>query len=41
MAEELQFQFEKIPYPHYEFFLTLPTGPEKMDTLLKASNDGN
>lgn len=32
-------QFQKIPYPHYEFFLTLPTGPEKIDTLLKASND--
>ena len=32
-------QFQKIPYSHYEFFLTLPTGPEKVDTLLKASND--
>jgi zinc protease len=31
-------QFQKIPYPHYAFFLTLPTGPEKIDTLLKASN---
>jgi zinc protease len=31
-------QFEKIPYPHYAFFLTLPTGPEKVDTLLKAAN---
>jgi len=31
-------QFEKIPYPHYAFFLTLPTGPEKIDTLLKAAN---
>lgn len=28
----------KIPYQHYEFFLTLPTGPEKVDTLLKAWN---
>jgi zinc protease len=34
-----QVEFQKIPYPHYEFFLTLPTGPEKVDTLLKASND--
>ena len=33
-----QAQFEKIPYSHYEFFLTLPTGPEKVDTLLKAAN---
>ncbi|MGN6605218.1 MAG: M16 family metallopeptidase [Ginsengibacter sp.] len=32
-----QFQFQKIPYNHYELFLTLPTGPEKVDTLLKAS----
>ncbi len=31
-------QFEKIPYSHYVFFLTLPTGPEKVDTLLKAAN---
>ncbi len=34
----MQFQFENIPYPHYEFFLTLPTGPEKIDTLMKAAN---
>ena len=34
-----QVEFQKVPYPHYEFFLTLPTGPEKVDTLLKASND--
>ena len=33
-----QVQFEKIPYSHYVFFLTLPTGPEKVDTLLKAAN---
>ncbi len=32
-------QFQKIPYQHYAFFLTLPTGPEKVDTLLKASTD--
>ncbi len=32
-------QFQKIPYQHYAFFLTLPTGPEKVDTLLKASSD--
>ena len=31
-------QFEKIPYSHYTFFLTLPCGPEKVDTLLKAAN---
>ena len=33
-----QFQFQKIPYSHYSFFLTLPTGPEKIDTLLEAFN---
>ena len=33
-----QVQFEKIPYSHYTFFLTLPTGPEKVDTLLMAAN---
>ena len=33
-----QVQFEKIPYNHYTFFLTLPTGPEKVDTLLMAAN---
>lgn len=32
-----QVQFEKIPYSHFTFFLTLPTGPEKVDTLLKAA----
>ncbi|MEO8822255.1 MAG: insulinase family protein, partial [Ginsengibacter sp.] len=32
-----QVQFEKIPYSHYTFFLTLPTGPEKVDTLLMAA----
>jgi zinc protease len=31
-------QFDKIPYSHYTFFLTLPCGPEKVDTLLKAAN---
>jgi zinc protease len=31
-------QFEKIPYSHYSFFLQLPCGPEKVDTLLKAAN---
>jgi len=33
-----QVQFEKIPYPHYSFFLQLPCGPEKVDTLLTAAN---
>jgi zinc protease len=33
-----QVQFEKIPYSHYTFFLTLPTGPEKVDTLLMAAD---
>jgi len=32
-----QVQFEKIPYSNYSFFLTLPTGPEKVDTLLQAA----
>ncbi|MEO5908609.1 MAG: insulinase family protein, partial [Ginsengibacter sp.] len=31
-------QFEKIPYSHYSFFLQLPCGPEKVDTLIKAAN---
>jgi len=31
-------QFEKIPYSHYTFFLQLPCGPEKVDTLLQAAN---
>jgi zinc protease len=31
-------QFQKIPYSHYSFFLQLPCGPEKVDTLLKAAN---
>lgn len=31
-------QFEKIPYSHYSFFLQLPCGPEKVDTLLQAAN---
>jgi zinc protease len=33
-----QAQFEKVPYPHYTFFLQLPCGPEKVDTLLIAAN---
>ena len=32
-----QFQFEKVPYPHYAFFLQIPCGPEKSDTLLQAA----
>lgn len=31
------FQFDKIPYSNYSFFLQLPCGPEKLDTLLKAA----
>ncbi|MEO9021938.1 MAG: insulinase family protein [Ginsengibacter sp.] len=31
------FQFEKVPYSNYNFFLQLPCGPEKLDTLLKAA----
>ncbi|HET9057432.1 MAG TPA: insulinase family protein [Chitinophagaceae bacterium] len=27
---------QKTPYPHYEFIVQLPCGPEKVDTLLKA-----
>lgn len=34
----IEVQFDKIPYSHYTFFLTLPCGPEKVDTLLKAAN---
>jgi zinc protease len=30
-------QFEKIPYSHYSFILQLPSGPEKVDTLLFAA----
>ncbi len=30
-------QFEKIPYSHYTYFLQLPCGPEKVDTLLQAA----
>ena len=33
-----QAQFEKFPYAHYTFFLQLPCGPEKVDTLLYAAN---
>lgn len=32
-------QFEKLPYAHYIFFLQLPCGPEKVDTLLYAANN--
>jgi zinc protease len=28
----------KLPYPNYEFFVQLPCGPEKVDTLLFALN---
>ena len=31
-------QFEKLPYSNYTFFLQLPCGPEKVDTLLFAAN---
>ena len=30
--------FDKLPYPHYTFFVQLPCGPEKVDTLLYAIN---
>ena len=30
-------QFEKIPYSNYSFVLELPSGPEKVDTLLFAA----
>jgi zinc protease len=33
-----QAQFEKFPYSHYTFFLQLPCGPEKVDTLLYAAH---
>jgi zinc protease len=33
-----QARFEKLPYPHYSFFLQLPCGPDKVDTLLYAAN---
>ena len=33
-----QAQFERVPYPNYSFFLQLPCGPEKVDTLLFAAN---
>jgi zinc protease len=29
---------EKYPYPNYSVFVELPTGPEKIDTLVKAMN---
>src|ERR1019366_3386521 len=35
IIEELR---EKFPYSHYTFFLQLPCGPEKVDTLLYAAN---
>jgi len=28
----------KLPYPYYQFFIQLPCGPEKVDTLLYAMN---
>jgi zinc protease len=28
----------KLPYPNYQFFIQLPCGPEKVDTLLYAMN---
>jgi zinc protease len=31
-------QFDKYPYPRYSFVLQLPSGPEKVDTLLYAVN---
>lgn len=31
-------QFERLPYPNYSFVLELPSGPEKVDTLLFAIN---
>jgi zinc protease len=34
----IQAQFEKLPYAHYSFFLQLPCGPEKADTLLLVAN---
>lgn len=35
---QISAEFEKIPYAHYSFFLELPCGPEKVDTLLAAFN---
>ena len=32
----ISLQFEKVPYSHYAFFLQIPCGPEKADTLLKV-----
>lgn len=29
---------QKLPYPHYQFFVELPCGPAKVDTLLIAMN---
>ena len=34
----ISLQFEKVPYPHYAYFIQIPCGPEKVDTLLKAMN---
>ena len=31
-------QVDRVPYPHYSFILQLPSGPEKVDTLLYAIN---
>jgi zinc protease len=33
-----QAQLEKLPYPNYTFYMQLPCGPEKVDTLLYAAN---
>lgn len=32
----MQGNLEKLPYPHYSFFIELPCGPAKVDTLLIA-----
>lgn len=34
-----QVRFEKYPYSHYSFFLQLPCGPQKVDTLIYAANN--
>ena len=37
-AGSITLQFEKVPYSHYAYFLQIPCGPDKVDTLLKAMN---
>lgn len=32
----ISLQFEQVPYPHYAYFLQIPCGPEKADTLLQV-----